>query len=150
MVPTLYSNPCRDSEVHNNDGCAEIHLPALDLHWKTTDRILMTSEGFQILGRTDFAINSGGVKIFPEDIEPKIADILESLRIYRSFYITSKTDDKLGQKVVLVLEGVRIQDTAFILEILKRELPPYHHPKEILFVQNIERTKTGKLIRLTW
>jgi len=108
------------------------------------DDILVTNDiaeifdngGFIVKGRIDNVINSGGIKIIPEEIE-------EILRKYYSFpfTLTSVPDEKLGNAVVLISEN-------FIsLEKLKGILPKYHIPKHIFLTESIPLTETGKINR---
>lgn len=55
---------------------------------------------FRWLGRFDNIINSGGLKLIPENIEQKIAAFIP-----QRFFIAGMADDKLGEVPVLVLEN---------------------------------------------
>lgn len=134
-------------KVNSKEDRLGIEIKELNLNLDTNDLAELHEDGFAILGRRDNVINSGGIKIHPESIEPQIADILESIRIFRPFYLSSIPDKLLGEKLILILEGTPITDAGFILEILKRELPAYTNPKEMFFVKKIETTDTGKLKR---
>ena len=48
----------------------------------------------------DNVINSGGIKLIPEQIEEKLAGKIDT-----RFFIASKEDKELGEKVILVIEG---------------------------------------------
>lgn len=105
----------------------------------TNDIVKLISENeFEWIGRYDNIINSGGVKLSPEQIEKKLADFIES-----RFFITSKKDDTLGEKVVLVIEDENnnIDPTAF------RTLDKYEVPKEIYNVPKFKLTSNGKIKR---
>lgn len=128
------------------DGLS-IAIPAVNLHVSAQDMVVMLDEGFSVLGRADDVINSGGVKIHPLVIEPLISTVLKSAGIHNPFYLAKKKDKIYGEIAVLVLQAPRITNSAFILELLKRELPAYHHPKEIIQVAAIAYTETGKVIR---
>ena len=93
---------------------------------------------FILKGRIDNVINSGGVKIFPEEIEEKLAKFI-SVR----FFIASLPDEKLGEKVILVIEGnpFEMEKTLF------SELSKYQNPKEIVFIENFVETETNKINR---
>ncbi len=143
----LYFTPNDDVEITSIKGQLGIRIQPFDFYYETTDLAVITNNKFKILGRMDDVINSAGVKIHPTEIEPKIRDILAGLRIFRKLYLTKRNDHELGEKAVLVLEGEPIQDHEFILELLKRELPPYQSPKELHFVENIVYTNTGKVMR---
>jgi O-succinylbenzoic acid--CoA ligase len=126
----------------------EIHELGLEL--KTEDIGLISFFGFKVLGRADQIINSGGIKIHPGAIELKIGPLLKQAGINRSFYITKMKDEKLGDAMLLVIEGSKIKDENFLLEMLKREVPKHHAPREIKYESQFERTDTGKLIRKTY
>jgi len=49
---------------------------------------------------------------------------------------------------VLVLEGKRGLIDDQLLMTLKEQLPPYQHPKKIVWVEKISYTDTGKVKRL--
>ncbi|MNJ98058.1 2-succinylbenzoate--CoA ligase [compost metagenome] len=90
------------------------------------------------LGRYDNVINSGGVKLFPEQIEEKLSG-----NINRRFFVKGMPDDELGEKLVLVIEG-----TPFVIDnAIFAKLGKYEKPKEILFVDKFTETQSGKVIR---
>ncbi len=93
---------------------------------------------FVLKGRIDNVINSGGVKIFPEEVEEKLAKYIST-----SFFIASLPDEKFGEKVILVLEGKSFEvDKAIFSELSK-----YQTPKEIVFVDKFVETETNKINR---
>jgi O-succinylbenzoic acid--CoA ligase len=107
----------------------------------TNDLVEVDSHNrFTIKGRYDNIINSGGVKLVPEIIESKLQN-----QIQFDFIISSKADEVLGQKLVLVLESKNRE--AFIdpdYSILKR----FEIPKELVFIDEFPRTESGKLHRI--
>lgn len=103
---------------------------------------IVSSKEFEWLGRTDFVINSGGIKTSPESIE----QILEPL-IGRQLCITSKPDEKLGNRIVLVVEG-KTTDITCQLDVLRQKVSRYSMPKEVIWVDLLPRNKNGKLDRL--
>jgi O-succinylbenzoic acid--CoA ligase len=130
----------------NKDNCLVVdalHVGVKNL--VTTDLAETDTAGrFKIKGRTDNVIISGGVKFHPEEIEKKISGIFSN-----AFFIGSKPDDELGQKLVLYIEGEagdKPKKTA-ILNALKQKLSPLEIPKEIVFLPVIRRTATGKIDR---
>jgi len=90
------------------------------------------------LGRYDNVINSGGVKLFPEQIEEKL-----SHTISRRFYVKGIPDETLGEKLVLVIEGESYEVDK---EVFAR-LGKFEKPKDILFVEKFEETGSGKIKR---
>ena len=61
----------------------------------------------------------------------------------------AKQDEKLTNRVVLLMEGRGIDlDKSSILKMLKSALPKYHNPKEIIMVEKIYFTLSGKIDRI--
>jgi O-succinylbenzoic acid--CoA ligase len=110
---------------------------------------LIDHNHFQWKGRWDNVINSGGYKISPEKVESEIEKILEQRSIVRSFFISSVQDNRLGQKLVLVIEGatLTLEEKNQLLTQLKSTLHPFEVPKEVLCVDQFSLTETGKINR---
>jgi O-succinylbenzoic acid--CoA ligase len=105
----------------------------------TNDSVeILNATQFLLKGRIDNVINSGGIKIFPEELEEKLAK-----HISVPFFIASKPDEILGEKVILVIEAMpfSIENKIF------SELSKYQIPKEILFLDSFVRTETQKINR---
>ncbi len=115
-----------------------IDTPYDDLQVVTNDIVeLLDERKFNWIGRADNVINSGGIKLFPEQIENKLKPFITS-----DFYITSKTDELLGQKLILVVEGEERS-----LDFSSADLSKYQVPKEIIFIEKFPRTESGKIKR---
>ncbi len=124
------------------NGCLQIHLPEFDETLKTNDLAeLQSSTSFRILGRSDSVIISGGIKYSPETIEKKLHKL-----ILQPFVISSFPDMKLGERIVLVIEGNR-SDTKELEERMHSILSPFERPKAIVFVQQFPLTESGKIKR---
>lgn len=120
-----------------------IDYPELGIYrLKTNDIVELTSNGgFTWIGRSDFVINSGGVKISPEQIEKQINHLLE-----QPYCFIGLPDETLGEKLVLIIEGEEFNTKELQLE-LKGILPPYSIPKEIQFIKELPVTENGKIKR---
>jgi O-succinylbenzoic acid--CoA ligase len=96
-------------------------------------------------GRFDNVINSGGVKIHPEEVEKKLQKI-----ITQRFFISAIPDDALGEKAVLFVElpfsEKLISDLSEAIDNLKT-LSKYEKPKKIYLVEKFEETSNGKISR---
>ena len=106
----------------------------------TNDLIEFVSpKKFRWIGRADFVINSGGIKLNPETIEAKLGS-----RIDTPFLITHVPDEKLGQRVVLVVEsaGGELPDPA-----LFESLTPYERPRNVYRLDKFILTPSGKVNR---
>jgi O-succinylbenzoic acid--CoA ligase len=122
--------------------CLQIHIPEWDDPFQTNDLAeIWTETSFRILGRSDSVIISGGIKFSPETIEKKMEHLIP-----QRYLISSISDAKLGEKLVLIIEG-----EPFNTEILEQELaailPPYERPKSIIFRNKFQETTSGKIIR---
>ena len=107
---------------------------------RTNDSVkLIDNQTFEWKGRTDFVINSGGIKIHPELIESIL-----SKRIDVPFFVHGIHDENLGEKLILCIESDKYQLSKSDLVAL---LPKYHTPKEIYFFEKFLRTKSGKIMR---
>ena len=129
---------------HDERGCLIIEAPNVsDAKVITNDMVeLISPKAFKWLGRFDNVINSGGVKLFPELIEQKLSAIMEV-----PFFISSIPNEKLGEKLVLVLENeTNFDDIQQRLSSIK-DLGPYEIPKEIFTIPKFERTESGKIKR---
>lgn len=103
----------------------------------------VSPNSFVILGRSDFVINSGGIKLFPEEIESAIS-ALQVIEPHIDWLISSAPHPALGEQVVLV-SSLPIEPS-LKAEIMK-PLPTYYKPKLFVVLEAIPRTQTGKLMR---
>jgi O-succinylbenzoic acid--CoA ligase len=125
-------------------GCLIVYAPALaatPLHTNDMAR-LVSDTAFEWLGRYDNIINSGGIKLVPEQIEFKLQDVINT-----RFFVAGLPDDILGEQLVLVVEGV--PDTAVLLPVLRnlKALTAYEIPKKVVSAPVFETTGSGKINR---
>ena len=117
--------------------------------WKelTTNDVveLISSTQFRWLGRADHVINSGGVKIHPEQIENIIRRELPQLP---PFYLVGKAHPQLGSEVVMVIECGAEEAEIAMHQIAGLQLPRYSHPRQAIAVDDLPRTSNGKVRRL--
>jgi len=126
-------------------GCMVIHAPHLDQPTVITNDMveIIAPNLFRWLGRIDHVINSGGVKIFPEQVEQKLEGKLK-----HRFIISSLPDPKLGRKVVLVVEAKTGIGLNLHSENLHALLHPYEKPRAIVFLEQFPETGSGKVNRI--
>lgn len=95
-----------------------------------------------LLGRGSACINSGGEKIFPEEVE-------EALKTHDSVYdclVVGIPDDRFGQKVTAVLslnDGAIFDETQLTTHV-RSQLADYKAPRSILLVDTVPRAANGK------
>lgn len=132
--------------THDERNCLIIHAKnLLNEPLLTNDVVKLHSPAsFTWLGRADHAINTGGIKVFPETIENKIQGLVSE-----PFYISHISHEILGEQVVIVLESETLSEEKQqqLLNSLRDFLTPYERPQKILFHEKFEYTETGKLIR---
>lgn len=118
---------------------------------QTNDLAEITPNGFSVLGRIDFIINSGGFKINALEIENEIAAYLTLKKIHEFPYFVGSLPDKiLGEKAVIYMEKAHSKMIEFSLlkTYLKDHLNPYEIPKQIVFVNEFYYTQSQKIDRL--
>ena len=125
---------------YDEKNCLVIHAPQIsDDVILTNDLVELVNENqFVFLGRFDNVVNSGGIKLIPEQIEAKLSD-----KIQTRFFVTGIPDETLGEKLILVIEGEKhnIDDSIF------DKLDKYEKPKEIIFKSKFKETHNGKVMR---
>ena len=135
--------------AQDSRGCLVIDAPDVaDRQLITNDLVEIISETeFKWLGRYDNIINSGGIKLIPEQIEEKLSAIIKE-----RFFVTGVPDELLGEKLVLLVEKnidnkkEDYKDTV-ILSKAKNLLSKYEMPKAIYFLPKFIETKTKKIQR---
>lgn len=125
-------------------GCLTISADYLGKDAIVTNDIV-SFEGpaeFTFTGRIDNVINTGGIKVHAEHVEAKLREIIP-----QQFFIDKTKDEQLGEKVILIIEAPRYDDTT--LSLLKKSmadvLHKYEVPKDIWFNREFVRTPTGKI-----
>ena len=107
------------------------------------DRARMTAEGIvELLGRESVTINSGGEKIFAEEVEaaiagfPGVADVV----------VAGRSSERWGQEVVAVVQLApgTDEDAAAIVDHASGFIARYKLPKQVVFVDKVQRSPSGK------
>lgn len=126
--------------------CLVVKAPhLLENEIQTNDIVeLIGSKSFRWLGRADSVINSGGIKIHPEQVEKKLEGIIPS-----SYFISSFSDDLLVNKVVLVIESEQytVEQVAGLKSKLNSVLSRFEMPKEIYFLPAFVYSASKKVLR---
>jgi len=130
-------------------GCLVIHAPHLGENPVITNDLIEFKSPTQFcwLGRADTIINTGGIKVIPENIEAALDLILNEMGIATRFFVAGLPDEKLGESVNLFIEGLRFSEQmeAVIQHKLKETLTRYECPKSIQYVSGFINTDTGKV-----
>lgn len=111
-----------------------------DNKWiQTHDIAHIENDSFVILGRSDFIINTGGIKINPESVELEIAKHFGISN--QNFVICGIPDAILGEKLVLLLHPNLQKDLFTHFDFLSNK---YSKPKMIFIADYFPLTETGK------
>ncbi len=128
-------------------NCLVINAPKISNNEIITNDLveIISKDQFKWLGRYDHIINSGGIKLIPEQIEEKLSAVIDC-----RFFVAGLPDEILGEKLVLILE---IQNSKFEIQNLKDKikkletLTKFEVPKEIYLVKWFVETETKKIQR---
>jgi len=112
-------------------------------------RCTMAAEGyFWFIGRDDDVINTGGHLVSPFEVE---SALLENEMVAESA-VVSKPDD-INMEVVKAFVTLKPgfegnKDTELtIMNFIRKKLSPLAMPQEIEFVDNLPKTRSGKIMR---
>ncbi len=121
----------------DNRDCLVIDAPSIGVKQLITNDIVELNDKHSFIwrGRYDNVVNSGGIKLQPEEIEKKIKNLSQP------FFVCGFPDKKWGEKLVLIIEGDKRSTVNF------EELQPYQKPKEVFYLPYFVRTENGKIKR---
>jgi o-succinylbenzoate---CoA ligase len=117
---------------------------------QTNDLVEITTNGFSVLGRIDFVINSGGFKVNALKVEDEISNYFTEQNILPfPYFIGSLPDELLGEKVVLFIEKQNKDSVNFVdLKLyLSKTLKHYEIPKQVQVVDEFYYTPSQKIDR---
>lgn len=133
-----HNDPEKTAQAYDRHGYASLG----DIGW-------VDAEGYLYLtDRKSFMIISGGVNIYPQEIEnclvvhPKVADVA----------VIGIPDDEMGQSVLAVVQpapGLRgsAELEAELIEFARNALGSIKAPKQVEFRSELPREPTGKLMK---
>jgi fatty-acyl-CoA synthase len=96
-------------------------------------------------GRDDEMIVSGGENVFPREVEDLLADHAEVEEVA----VVGVADDEFGQRLkafVVVRAGGSLTEDA-VKDYVKRNLARYKVPREVVFIPELPRNATGKVLK---
>ncbi len=97
---------------------------------------------FSFLGRFDNIVNSGGLKLMPEQIEKKLSGVFEE-----KFIVIGLPDKKLGECLVLVVETIDVRSDYLTYIKKQKILSKYEIPKKVFYIPQLPRTDSNKIKR---
>ena len=107
------------------------------------DRARLLADGrVELLGRDSVTVNSGGEKIFVEEVEAALADHPAVADVV----VTGRPSERWGQEVVAIvaLADGRTATADELIEHASARLARYKLPKAVVFVPGVVRSPSGK------
>ena len=95
-----------------------------------------------LLGRGSVCINTGGEKVFPEEVE-------EALKAHESVWdalVVGVPDDRFGERVTAVVSARpgHVIDETSIVSFARERLAGYKMPRKVIVVDTVHRAANGK------
>ncbi|MEO1058596.1 MAG: AMP-binding protein, partial [Actinomycetota bacterium] len=109
----------------------------------TGDLATVDADGtIRLLGRSSQCINTGGEKVYPEEVE----EVLKEHPAVFDCLVFGVDDERFGQRVAAVasLEDGASASGEDLVAASKGRLASYKLPKSITIVEQVPRTMTGK------
>lgn len=138
MKFTYHNDPEKTASSYNDQGWSTLG----DVGW-------VDEEGYLYLtDRKHFLVISGGVNIYPREIEdaivvhPKVADVA----------VIGAPDEDLGERLVAIVQPLQWADAGDalaqeLIALVRSKLGPVKTPRQVDFMQNLPRHPTGKLYK---
>jgi fatty-acyl-CoA synthase len=102
--------------------------------------IIEADGSFILLGRGSQCINTGGEKVFPEEVE----ETLKTHPAIEDALVFGVPDEKWGQAVSAVVEATGPVDIEELRAHVRQHLAGYKTPKTVLVVKKVPRAPNGK------
>jgi acyl-CoA ligase (AMP-forming) (exosortase A-associated) len=137
-----WNDPKRTTERFRPLPGAEGAL-ATELAVWSGDSVTRDEEGFlYFVGRTDEMIKTSGYRVSPTEVE----EVVYATGLVRDAVALGVPDSQLGQRIVLLVSPAGL-DVAALRTRLKKELPLYMQPKDVVVRAELPRSPNGKFDR---
>jgi len=131
-----YNDPVKTAEVFITIDGTQYVMPG--------DFATVEADGaVTLLGRGSICINSGGEKIFPEEVEAVVRshpDVMDAI-------VVGAPDERFGQRVAAIIEprsGRPAPSLEAVQEHCRKHVAGYKVPRQLHVVDSIERSPSGK------
>jgi acyl-CoA synthetase (AMP-forming)/AMP-acid ligase II len=94
-----------------------------------------------VLGRASSVINTGGEKVFAEEVEAVVREFAGVVDVV----VVPRPSERWGQEVVALVAGSGPVDVPGLLAHCKQRLAGYKVPKHVVTVAAIPRNPAGKV-----
>ena len=101
-----------------------------------------------LLGRGSVCINTGGEKVFPEEVE----EALKEHTAVHDAVVVGLPDERFGQAITAVVEPVAVAAPTedVLIDHVKGRLAGYKAPKRVVLVESLGRAANGKVDYKRW
>ena len=109
------------------------------------DMAMVNNDGtIQLLGRGSGCINTGGEKVYPEEIET----VIKGLDAVYDCAVIGVDDERWGQAItgIVVPKAGESVDPETVIDHCGRQLANYKKPKQVFIVDEVPRKDNGKLV----
>jgi fatty-acyl-CoA synthase len=136
VVPLgYYKDPAKSAVTFREIGGVRYSFPG-------DHATVEADESITLLGRGSLCINTGGEKVYPEEVE-------EAVKLHPAIFdclVVGVPDEKFGEHVVAIASFRKNQSTSEedIFNTCRATLAGYKIPRQIIFVQQVERGENGK------
>ncbi len=143
--PGLLASTTSTKGYHNDDAKTAENFRMINGQWYTTpgDLGVLNDDGtITLLGRGSLVINTGGEKVYPEEVD----DVIKLLPDVDDCLVVGMPDDQYGQivsAVVQVSEGSTLS-AEDVTEWVRGKLARYKAPRRVFFVDKVPRMPNGK------
>jgi fatty-acyl-CoA synthase len=93
-----------------------------------------------LLGRGSVCINTGGEKVFPEEVE----EVVKRFPGVRDCVVVGVPDDRFGEAITAVVSGDAALDGERLKAFVRSQLAAYKAPKHVVQVDDVYRSPSGK------
>jgi acyl-CoA synthetase (AMP-forming)/AMP-acid ligase II len=99
-----------------------------------------------LLGRGSVCINTGGEKVYPEEVE----EVVKTVDGVIDAVVVGVPNERFGEEIVAVVElapdaGDDSLSTEAVIDYVKGKLASYKAPRQVRFVETIGRSPSGKV-----
>ena len=147
---TFPSKPLFFWNDRNNRKLNKSYFKKYPNKWHHGDYAKITvNDGFIIYGRSDATLNSGGVRIGTAELY-RVVENIEN--VVECIAVEHQNGNDTQVILFLKLYPNKLINDEFILKIrnqIKNLLSPKHIPAKMIQVQDIPKTKNGKIVELT-
>jgi acyl-CoA ligase (AMP-forming) (exosortase A-associated) len=141
-----WNDPARTAERFRPAPGHEASWRSAELAVWSGDTVAADEDGFlYFIGRRDDMIKTSGYRVSPTEIE----EVAYDTGLVRDAVALGLEDARLGQRIVLVASPATPEfDPSILLAAMKRELPLYMVPDEVIVRDRISTSPNGKFDRV--